>query len=142
MLGHLKTLSLAADMQRFAHQIYSHLESLGDLEPDSALMQRLREAIHPPNVRYLVVAGDNDADAAQLGLLARLVTKAIDHSLDYFFAGQNDGVVAVESALYLHAHEPAGLIERQIVPCNHYGFFDDEATRAAIQAFLTRQRGG
>ena len=142
MLGHLKTLSLARDMQRFAQQIYSHLESLGDLEPDSVLMQRLREATHPQDVRYLVVAGDNNADAAQLGLLARLVTKAIDHSLDYFFEGQNDGVVAVESALYLHAHEPAGLIERQIVPCNHYGFFDDEATRAAIEAFLTRQRGG
>ena len=64
------------------------------------------------------------------------------HLFKRLYEGQNDGVVAVESALYLHAHEPPGLIERQIVPCNHYGFFDDEATRAAIEAFLTRQRGG
>ena len=136
MLGRLSTLTLTNGMRQFARQIYGHLESLGDLEPDSPLMQKLREAEHPAKVRYLVIAGDNDADKAQLNFLAKLATKAIDQSLDYYFEGQNDGVVSVESALYLHPQEPPGAITRQIVPCNHYGFFDDEATRAAIQAFL------
>lgn len=136
MLSRLGTMSLARSMRRFARQIYSHLESLQDLEPDSPLMEKLRNAAHPAGVRYLVVAGNNDADEAQLNFVSRMVTKALDSTLDYYFDGQNDGVIAVESALYLHPQEPSGLIRRQIVPCNHYGFFTDEATRAAIQAFL------
>lgn len=139
MLSRLGTLSLARSMRRFARQIYSHLESLQDLEPDSPLMEKLRSAKHPAEIRYLVVAGDNDADEAQLNFVSRIVTKALDSTLDYYFDGQNDGVVAVESALYLHPKEPTGLITRQIVPCNHYGFFGDEATRAAIQAFLEQE---
>ncbi len=138
LLSRVGTLSLVSEMRRFARQIYGHLESLGDLEPGSALMQQLREATHPDEVRYLVLAGDNDADAAHLGLLGRLVVQAVDQSLDYYFAGQNDGVVSVESALYLHPQEPLGWITRQIVPCNHFGFFDDEDTRAAIEVFLKK----
>ncbi len=138
LLSRLGTLALVSEVRRFARQIYDHLESLGDLEPESVLMQKLSAANHPKNVRYLVVAGDNDA--AQLGLLDRLVTKPIDRTLDHYFDGQNDGVVSVESALYLHPQEPSGLITRQIVPCNHYGFFADETTKAAIEVFLKEDK--
>jgi hypothetical protein len=112
-----------------------------DLRPGSEFLQRLNGSNQPARVPYRILAGRHDPPDAFKNVwdrLAKTLVKAADAGLDMLFGDQHDLVINVHSMLTVrNGTYPANLLRTQILPCNHFHYFDSAEGRESLAAWLS-----
>ena len=102
---------------------------------DSAITKKLNALAQPPNMRYLVLAGENALAANLQNRLNRLAHKLLDSTLDTLFGEQNDSVIGVSSMKAVR-NGAYPLLTTSILPCDHFTYYADAQGQAAIKQWV------
>lgn len=111
-----------------------------DLSPSSEIIKMLNASASEASVKYLLLAGNNTAERETISRWQRLaerLRRTADATLDHFFGDEHDMVVGTQSASTIrNGNYPRELLKSALVETDHFGYFDDEKSRAAILDWL------
>jgi hypothetical protein len=111
-----------------------------DLRPSSDFYKQLNETDKPAKVPYYILAGRHDLSTEYKNVwdrLAKTLVGAADAGLDTFFGDQHDMVINVQSMLKVrNGNYPLDLLETQVIPCNHFDYFNSQEGQAKLLAWL------
>ncbi len=112
----------------------------GDLRPGSEFYQALNGATTEATVPYYILAGRHDLATEFRSVWERLtktLVGAADAGLDMLFGDQHDMVIPVASMLKVRdGTYPVDLLATQVLPCNHFQYFSDDQSLAALLGWL------
>lgn len=120
-------------------KIGDNLPGIDDLRPGSELYAKLNAPGAQRAGLYHVLIGDNSVRPEEKSAWKRAAQRLAgpaDQVLDTFFQSDNDLVIGVASAQSLARLVPDAQLKNSVVPCNHFRYFEDEASRSKLLAWL------
>ena len=112
-----------------------------DLRPSSDFVKQINGSARPAKVPYYIMAGRNQlADEVAATAWARFsqtMARTADLALDALFSDQNDMLISVHSMTTVrNGNYPVDLLHRQVLPCNHFGYFSSKEGREKLLQWL------
>jgi pimeloyl-ACP methyl ester carboxylesterase len=112
----------------------------GDQDPGSEFYKDLNGSDHPAKVPYFILAGRHDLSTEYKNVwdrVAKTLSGAADAGLDKLFGDQHDMVINVQSMLKVRdGNYPAELLQTQVVPGNHFQYFNSKEGQAKLLEWL------
>ena len=111
-----------------------------DLRPKSDFLGQLNDLTAPPKVPYFILAGRNQIPPAQQDAWQRLcreLAEGTDKLLDFVFGAENDLLLSIPSMQGVRrGNYPKRLLNAEVVPCNHFGYFSTPESQGKLIAWL------
>jgi hypothetical protein len=115
--------------------LYEDGRGITDLAVGSPAIRELNSLSGHATVPYLVLAGENLADAQDGGRMARIAHKLLDKGLDALFGEQNDAVVGLSSMMAVRDGTYPNMTLKK-VSCDHFHYFEDAETLQQIASWV------